>query len=146
MRTLTPAAKAFKKVKLKSISKLKHEADKWCSIYIRQSAADSEGFAKCYTCDKHAEWKALQAGHFISRNISTTRYSLDNLRVQCAGCNIWGRGKTNVFADRLLGELGTKGFKALLARGRETHQFTRPELEKIIEDFKTKVKTLNDNG
>ena len=131
------------KVKVKSISSLKKHADKWCSIYVRQSAADSEGFALCYTCSKRAEWKALQAGHFLTRAISATRYELDNLRVQCAGCNIWGRGKTNVFADRLLKELGVRAFRKLLALGRETHQFTRKELEGIIQDFKEKVEQLD---
>lgn len=144
-KTLTPAAKAFKKVKLKSISKLKHEADKWCSQWVRQSAAQ-EGIAECYTCGKVDGWKYLQAGHFISRNNSATRYDLDNLRVQCSGCNVWGRGKINIFTDNLLRDLGVERFQALLSRGRSTFQFTRPVLEAIIEDFKEKVKTLEQNG
>lgn len=146
MNTLSPAKLAFRKVKLKSISKLKHEADKWCSLWVRQSAADEEGYAKCYTCGKRGEWKNLQAGHFISRNISATRFSLDNLRPQCVGCNIWGRGQAGIFADRLLQELGIRAFRNLLAKGRETYQFTRPILEAIILEFKEKVKKLEQNG
>lgn len=126
------AAKAFKKVKLQSISLLKRKADKASSLYVRQKYADETGQAECYTCGKFDQWKNLQCGHFVSRNNSATRYDLDNLRVQCAGCNVWGRGRLNIFAAKLLDELGTTRFKALLARGRSTHQFTRPELEAII--------------
>jgi hypothetical protein len=125
------AAKAFKKIKPLSVSALKKKADAATSLFVRQKYAPN-GIAECYTCGKRDEWKRMQNGHFISRNNSATRYDLDNLRVQCAGCNVWGRGKLNIFADKLLKELGTKRFKALLARGRTTHQFTRQELEQII--------------
>ena len=143
-KVLPPAALAHKKVKLKSISKLKKDADKWCSLYVRQKEADHEGVVGCYTCPKRGHWKTLQAGHFVSRLYSITRFDYrDNIRVQCVGCNIWGRGKTNIFAGNLLKEIGTKRFAALLLRSRENHQFTRKELEEIIRTFKEKVANLN---
>src|SRR3990167_7470073 len=136
--------RAQPKVKLKSISKLKKDADKWCSLYVRKKEADENGMACCYTCDRRLEWKWLQAGHFISRGISASRYDTRrNIRVQCYGCNVWGRGQYHIYADKLLKELGTKEFKALLAVSRESYQFTRQELEEIIKTFKEKVANLN---
>jgi len=129
------AAKAFKKVRLQSVSTLKKKADKVVSIFVRRSHANEHEMVRCYTCGSLKHITLIQCGHFISRNNSATRYDLENLRPQCAGCNIWGRGKLNIFADNLLKELGTAKFKALLARGRSTHQFTRPELEAIITKY-----------
>ena len=129
------AKQAHRKVKLKSISQLKREADRVTSIRLRQSAADSAGVAACYTCGKRAPWQQLQCGHHMPRHHSATRYDFDNLRVQCAGCNVWGRGKAAVYAQKLIEEIGIRRYKALLARANQTHQFTRQELDAIITKY-----------
>lgn len=131
----TAAAKAFKKVKKESIASWKKKADSVVSRYVRLSAADSQGNAECYTCGKIAPYKTLQCGHFVSRNNSATRYDLANLRPQCAGCNIWGRGRYDVYADKLMEELGVDAFKDLLKRGRSIHSLTIPELKEIIDKY-----------
>ena len=116
------------------LQKLKKKADKVVSDFVRKK--DSvDGIATCYTCGARKEWKRLQCGHFVSRNNSATRYDLDNLRVQCAGCNVWGRGRYDIFADKLLKELGVKRFKKLLEKGRSTHQLTIQELQDIIKKY-----------
>lgn len=116
------------------LQKLKKKADKVVSDFVRQKDA-IDGVATCYTCGKRSEWKKLQCGHFVSRNNSATRYFEDNLRVQCAGCNVWGRGRYDIFADKLLKELGVKRFKKLLEKGRSIHQLTIQELQDIIKKY-----------
>src|SRR3990167_6251381 len=100
------------KDKPKSIGKLKKEADKWFSLYVRIS-----GKRECYTCGKKAGYKELQCGHFVHRHIRNTRYDLRNARPQCIGCNIFGNGKPHIFAEKLLEELELDGFKQLLKDG-----------------------------
>lgn len=123
----------------KTVQKVKKTADKYVSEWVRRKYSDKNGIASCYTCGKKAHWKQLQCGHFVSRNNSATRYFEDNLRVQCAGCNVWGRGRYDVYADKLLEELGTKRFKELLKKGRSIHQLTVQELEIIIEKAKVEI-------
>lgn len=138
----SPAAKAFKKVKKQSVSTLKKKADKAVSLYVRQAAADRQGYATCYTCGARKRWQELQCGHFVPRNVSRTRYDLDNLRVQDVGCNVWGRGRLHIFSGRLLAEIGGRRFKALLARARETHQFTVPELQVVERGYRERLAEL----
>lgn len=78
----------------------------------------------CYTCGKKAPWKEMQNGHFVSRAQLATRFSEDNCRVQCVGCNVFGGGRTSIFAEKLEEELG-EGTTARLYR----------EANRIVKDF-----------
>lgn len=133
-------------MKYETVSSLKKKADKITSEYVRRRYATPKGIAKCYTCGKRAHWKKLQCGHFIPRSASSTRYLEDNLRVQCVGCNVFGRGQYATYARNLIKELGDQRFKELLELGNKTHQFTPKELKDIIEETKEKLKNIPSNS
>lgn len=137
---MTTAREAFKKIKKESVSSWKIKCDKVFSIYIRQKYADELGNVSCYTCGKQGNYKTMQNGHFVSRNNSATRFSESNCRVQCAGCNIWGRGRYDVYADKLIDELGNKKFKELVALGRSIHKFSVLELKDIHDKYSNLIK------
>jgi hypothetical protein len=103
------------KNKTKTSAQLKKELDKVFSLWVRQTWANDEGMASCYTCGKVAHWKQLQNGHFIPRNILITRWDENNCRPQCVGCNMFGNGKILDFEDRLVRELGRKRVDELKA-------------------------------
>ena len=113
----------MKKIKKKTTSQLKKELDKVFSIYIRQKYA-KDGLVECYTCGKRGEWRYLQCGHFVSRSHTATRWSEDNCRPQCVGCNVFGGGKVASFATNLDKELG-EGTVARLYK----------EAQKIVKDY-----------
>lgn len=79
---------------------VKKRLDRVFSLYIRNKYA-REGYLKCYTCGVTKEIKSMHCGHFVSRSHLYTRFDEDNVRPQCVGCNIFGNGKTAVFATRL---------------------------------------------
>lgn len=81
--------------------KKKKLLDRLFSIAIRRSYADLDGNVKCYTCGAQKHWKQIQNGHYISRNYLATRFDPRNCRPQCAGCNIWGRGRLVEFGAKL---------------------------------------------
>lgn len=85
--------------KAKSPAKLKKELDRIFSLYIRQKYPK-----RCYTCGKTEV--TLQCGHFVSRQYLATRWSEDNCRPQCVGCNLFGNGKPLDFEENLKKELG----------------------------------------
>ena len=87
-----------------SQSALKSRLDKIFSRYIRQKYADRNGNVKCYTCSIVKPWKEMQCGHWIPRNNLATRFSEENCRVQCVGCNMFQKGRPDVFAVNLLNE------------------------------------------
>lgn len=46
----------------------------------------------------------MQNGHWIPRNNLGTRFDEDNCRPQCVGCNMFQKGRPDVFAVNLLKE------------------------------------------
>ena len=97
--------------KTKTQAQLKKELDKYFSLFIRQKHYKKG----CYTCGKKIPWKQGHCGHFIPRNILITRFSEENCRFQCVGCNVFGNGKILDFEDHLVKELGREKVDALKA-------------------------------
>lgn len=87
-------------IKKKTNAQLKKQLDIIFSIYIRTKFSRG-GTVACFTCNKQLAIKEAQCGHFIRRQYLATRYSEDNCRPQCVGCNIFGDGKTVEFARKL---------------------------------------------
>ncbi len=87
-----------------SQAKLKKKFDAIFSQFIRRKYADENGMVKCYTCTTIKHWKEIQNGHWIPRNNLATRFSEDNCRPQCVGCNMFQKGMPDVFAVNLIKE------------------------------------------
>lgn len=130
-----------KKPKKPTITSLKKKLDGIFSQYIRQKYANEQGNCSCYTCGVKKHWKELQNGHFVSRSQLATRFDEDNVRPQCVGCNVFGDGKTALFATKLDEELGLGTVSRLY---RQAQQITKdyPYIEKI-EEYTKKLSTLN---
>lgn len=92
----------------KSQADLKKELDRVFSIYIRQLYPKV-----CYTCGKAAT--LLQCGHYISRQYLMTRWSIENCRPQCWGCNGFGKGQPLIFEEKLKAEYGNDHVEAMKA-------------------------------
>lgn len=113
----------------KSMSGLKKELDRLFSLYIRFR------FPKeCYTCRKTEV--TLQCGHFIPRQYLATRWSEDNCRPQCVGCNIYGNGKILDFEERLKRELGESRVEELKASRHQTVKLSTLWYEEQIQKYK----------
>lgn len=90
--------------KEKSTAWYKKELDRVFSLYIRNKYADSNGNVKCFTCSVTKPIKEIQNGHWIPRNNLATRFSEENCRPQCVGCNMFNKGRPDVFAVNLIKE------------------------------------------
>jgi len=135
----------MKKTKIKTKKQLKKDADDIFSLYIRLKYADWREYVVCYTCNKVAHYKdGMQCGHFVSRGNNTLRYSEDNARVQCVGCNVFKKGNYIEYTMRLIKEKGIEFVEGLRKKGKETHQFTEKELMGIINKYKKKIKQPHD--
>lgn len=119
-------------------SQLKKKLDKIFSQYVRHKYA-KRGYVSCYTCDKVYMISEMQNGHFVSRANLATRYDERNCRPQCIGCNIFGRGRISIFAERL--EREKKGIVATLYResNKIVKDFPYPAL---IDEYQEKLKSL----
>jgi hypothetical protein len=137
----TKANKTVKgKGKKLTASKLKKKLDAIFSQYIRQKYADEKGYAQCYTCPTKKHWKEMQCGHFVSRSQMATRFSEDNCRVQCIGCNVFGGGRVTIFANNLEREIA--GIVTNLYRKAQEITKDFPYAEKI-EEYTKKLAELS---
>lgn len=106
-------------------SKLKKKLDAIFSKYIRAKYPKL-----CYTCRKPSD--KLQNGHFVSRQYLATRWSEDNCRPQCWGCNGYGRGQLLDFEENLIKEIGKKKVEALKKSRHQTLKLDRAWYEERI--------------
>jgi len=114
------------------------------SRYIRLKYANHNGFVKCYTCPRVKHYKdSMQCGHFMSRRHYSTRWSEDNCRPQCYGCNVHSQGKNYEFALNLNKEYGYEIALEILQISRETVKFTTQELIEKTEYYKVLNKAFN---
>lgn len=115
------------------VSKLKKEADKWFSKYVRFRDGNV-----CITCGTVGE-KGMQAGHFQSRRYNSTRYEEENVNAQCYRCNVLFYGEQYKYANEVDLKYGTGTATKLAKLAATPHQFTIEELQQIISDARTQV-------
>jgi hypothetical protein len=87
--------------KPKSLKKLKLEADRLFSQFIRERDKHI-----CYTCEKWLNPKESQNGHYISRNYLYLRYDERNCHCQGVECNVFKKGNMAIYAIKLEQQYG----------------------------------------
>lgn len=127
-----------------TVSKLKKELDTIFSKYIRLKDADSLGNVKCYTCGVVKQWQkdGMQAGHFMSRKHTVTRWDEQNVKPQCYTCNCHYYGRQYEFGLHLNKEYGAGTSEALLQKSRQTKKNTIIDLQDLIDTYKQKFNSL----
>lgn len=119
-------------------SKLIKKLDVVFSKYIRLSNADKNGYCTCVTCNRKYHWKNIQAGHFMSRKHYSTRWEENNVKPQCVGCNMFKQGEQYKYSLFL----GSEVSNDLYLKSKEVVKFSIYELEQMIEEYTTKLKTF----
>lgn len=130
--------------KVKSVSQLKKEADKWFSLYVRHRDSKN-GLAECITCGVLKPIKQMQAGHFVSRRVNLLRYEEENVNAQCPGCNVFKYGEQYIYSKNLDMKYGSGKAEELMSKRNQTHKFTREELEEVISNSKEAIKFYERN-
>ena len=135
MKRKTPkTTRKPKKPKLRSLKALKDEAWKWWSIHVRQAGMDEQGFNYCYTCNRRVHWKEGNAGHYRH---DAYDYDPKNVKFQCVFCNLGESGRSDNFYLHLVEEYGKEEAERLRKRAK-WNNYTRSELEQIIQTYKSK--------
>ena len=124
-----------------SVSKLKKKLDRIYSQYIRLKNS-KDGYCTCISCGAKKPWKEMDCGHYVKRNISSTRYYEKNTYPQCKSCNIFKDGNYPNFTFRLVGMYGPEILEDLAEMSRKIKKFKPYELEEMIEEYKEKLEWL----
>jgi len=131
---------------MKSISlpNLKNKVQAVVNEYIRKRDSDF-GYFKCISCGKLKSIEFMDAGHYYSTKMyDGLRFNEDNIHGQCKYCNKFLYGNTVNYRDNLFFKIGPERFEKLKKAAekykRDGYKWSMDELEKIMEEFKQKIK------
>ena len=135
--------KAKKVTKKASRAKLIEKLDRVFSQYIRVKYSNNQGFCECISCGKRQYWRDIQNGHYMSRRYLSTRWSEDNCRPQCVGCNIFNQGNIQAYRIALIKQIGEQRVNLVEARARQEHcKYGEFELNAMIQHYTKELKDL----
>jgi hypothetical protein len=127
--------KREKKKKLKSLGKLKQDAQILVNAFVR-TRDSKDGFFQCISCGKILTIDKMNAGHFIAVGQSSfLRYYLQNINGQCSGCNNFKHGNLIEYRMGLVQKIGEEGVDYLECNRHTLKKWTRDELQEIIDYF-----------
>jgi len=134
-----------KKSKKPTVTQLKKKLDTIFSKYIRLKDSNKAGYVKCYTCGVSKLWQkdGMQAGHFMSRKHTITRWDERNVKPQCYTCNCHFYGRQYEFSLALNKEYGEGTSEELLITSRQTQKNNINDLQELIELYTVKFEALN---
>ncbi len=126
-------------------AKMKVKAWTQYSIFIRQRDADADGIVACVTCGDLKHWKQGDAGHFLGGRTNANLFEERGVHFQCKPCNGGFKQKIHInipeaYKQYIIERYGESAVDELVARRKETVQYTIKDFEEIYE----KYKALND--
>lgn len=127
-----------------TVNQLKKKAWKLVSEYVRRSNADWKGDVRCVTCQKTMPWKEAQAGHFIQGRRNAVVFDLRHIYPQCMPCNVFRHGNLIAYYPFMIKQVGEEVIEELKELNKHDKQFTRTELEVLIESLKEKIKNFDE--
>lgn len=128
-----PLKKHEKEVKIWA---LKKELYKQIQLLARLQEVDKYWYGKCISCWKRVHRTEADGWHYISRSHMATAFDLRNIHLQCKYCNWWLRWNIVEYRKNLIEQFGEDLVLDLEAKKNETKEFTKEELEALIEQTK----------
>lgn len=132
-----------RKEAIKTLPKLKKEAEREFNTYIRARDAN----LPCISCgapppDLSGLHAGRDAGHYRSvGSAAHLRYHEDNVHAQCVHCNQWGAGRAVEYRIGLIARIGEKRVVALETNN-AVRKWQHDELRAIRDTYKAKLKEL----
>lgn len=111
------------------------KVDKAFSRFIRKQAADHAGWCECVTCHARLPIEEIQAGHWVKRGHSATRWDERNVYPQCAPCNLYHSGKQDEMAAYIALRHGPDTLLELIRLKHTEKRWTMAELRELLEKY-----------
>jgi len=126
-----------------SLPRLKKKLWDIFSKVIRLREADEEGYVKCFTCGNGDHWKAMDAGHYISKSLGLSIYFEEkNVHPQDTACNRFRHGNLAQYALALQKKYGPGILDELDSIRRQVKKFSRSDYEEMIDKYKRELINL----
>lgn len=130
--------------KKKSKSQLRKILWKLVSEYVRRRDSNHDGYVECVTCETVALWNSgtIHAGHFVGGRRNSILYELTNIHGQCYACNVCRYGETLKYLDFMIDKYGKQEVVRLRSLNEKSVTFTVQDYERMILEFKEKIRNL----
>jgi 5-methylcytosine-specific restriction endonuclease McrA len=97
----------------------------------------------CISCGKRADWKTMDAGHYIPKTSGLALYFDErNVNCQCTSCNRWMHGNLSAYAIALIKKYGPDILEELDSQRNVIKKISEDEYKGMIEIYKNKIKSL----
>jgi len=127
----------------KTAAQLKKELDRTFSVFIRVRDSRPNDTGRCCTCGTPIHhWLDAEAGHYISRTYTATRWDERNVHLQCVACNRYHGGSPHQYRDFLLFRYGEEVVAELERKKNEVVKLDTQWLEAKILLFKRKTNEI----
>lgn len=127
---------------MKDRKKIKKEADKWFSKFIRLRDSINGVRGQCITCGKTNDIKKMDCGHYMKRQHMATRYDEKNCNLQCKRCNAFEQGANEIYKKRIDKKYGAGTSDMLELKARTTYKISNSELELLANHYKNQYLIL----
>jgi len=135
----------LKKKKKVKISTLDAKLWKLFSKYIRLRDRFQDDYCRCISCGSIHHWKAIQAGHFISRRHKAIKYDEQNVHSQCVVCNGFEEGNQYKYGLALIEKYGESIINDLQVRKKLNKIPDRLWYQEQIKIYQEKLKEMERN-
>lgn len=112
--------------------------DEVFSRYIRLRDCPN-GQGRCITCGTPITPTTCDAGHYISRRITATRWNEANVHAQCVICNRHKYGCEEAYRESLIMMYGLPTVLALEAKKKAIVQLRDSDYDNLIKYYKEKI-------
>jgi hypothetical protein len=135
------------RTKRKSLRSLKKQAWELLSKAIRLERREGPGMlVECVSCQRKMPWKQIQAGHFIDGRFNSILFDERGIHPQCGVCNVVYNGRKEEYFIYMERTWGREIIDELRAQRNQQVNFTAEQLEKMIADYKQRIKDEIDQG
>lgn len=121
---------------MRSRASLIREADRVFSLYVR-NRGQRFGYNHCFTCGAYLPVQELQAGHFVPRRFTNTRWHPVNVWPQCSTCNVEKSGNIKIYERKLVSQFSQDVVDALRELSYRNDGLTNDEIRSIIKEYKS---------
>lgn len=116
--------------------------DEVFSRYIRARDCPN-GQGRCITCGKPITFATCDAGHYISRRVTATRWNEANVHAQCVECNRHKYGCEEVYRKALVEMYGLPAVLSLEEKKHTTVRLRDSDYTELINYYKEKLKNYD---
>lgn len=123
------------------MSDMRSRLDEVFSCYIRRRDF-GDGHGRCITCGRPITYSSCDAGHYIGRSHTATRWNEMNVHAQCRDCNRVHYGRMADYRSALIRRYGRVAVEQLEAQRRREVHLTADMYRQLIDYYTNKIKQL----